>query len=396
VEIKNCRVCGSSSLEIVFELRDVPLAGDFRTEIDQKNNFYPLVLLHCGNCFVLQLRDSVDMSDLFSNYFFSSSSVPNLVSHFRKFSKWIVDTYQPKKILEIGCNDGVLLEPLAELGVEVYGIDMSTNITRLANSKGLNVRVGKFATSEMGWIKEWVDEVDIVTVSNAFPHNDNPNDFLNAVSQILSKQGLLIIEFMYSGDLKTKLQWDSLYHEHIHIHSLKSIQHLLRSNDFFVLDVIQLPIHAGSLRVVASRRPLEPSNSVSELLAREETNGLNKLDSWLDFGLKSLESIETCISEFNKLKQGSRIWAYGASGRASMWLNACNMDFIEAIVDKSPLRNGKYMPGIPTQVVSVESLENAKPDYVFVTAWNYFTEIRSQHPKFTGNWIVPLPRFSIF
>jgi len=124
VRIENCRVCGSSSLDIVFELKDVPLAGDFRTDILQKNELYPLVLLHCENCFVLQLRDSVEMSDLFTNYFFSSSSVPNLVSHFKQFSQWIVSRFHPQKVLEIGCNDGVLLEPLAELGVETYGIDM--------------------------------------------------------------------------------------------------------------------------------------------------------------------------------------------------------------------------------------------------------------------------------
>lgn len=395
MEIKICRVCGSSRLENVFELSNVPLAGDFRTDIEIKSDLYPLVLLHCGNCFVLQLRDSVEMSDLFTNYFFSSSSVPNLVSHFREFSRWIVGSYQPKKILEIGCNDGVLLEPLVELGVEAYGIDMSENITQLARRKGLNVRVGKFATSEIEWIKEWVNEVDVVTVSNAFPHNDNPNDFLRAVSQVLVEEGILIIEFMYSGDLKTKLQWDSLYHEHIHIHSLKSIQNLLRLNDYFIIDVIKLPIHAGSLRVVASRKPLTPSNSVTELLAREETDELNKLDTWLDFGRESLKSIETCIAEFNTLKQGNRVWAYGASGRASMWLNACNMDFIEAIVDKSPLRYGKYMPGVSIPVVSVESLDDANPDYVFVTAWNYVKEIKSQHPNFRGKWIVPLPRFSV-
>lgn len=393
MQIEKCRVCWSTNLEIIFELESVPLAGDFRTETVQTNDFYPLTLLYCRNCFVLQLRDSIEMSDLFSNYFFSSSSVPNLVSHFRKFAQWIVDTYEPRNVLEIGCNDGVLLSPLAELGVNVYGIDMSINITQLASSKGLNVRVGKFATSEIVWIKEWVDEVDIVTVSNAFPHNDNPNDFLRAVSQILSRDGLLIIELMYSGDLKTKLQWDSLYHEHLHVHSLKSIEFLLRSNDFFIIDVIQLPVHAGSLRVIASRTPSKPSDFVTSLLDREEIDQLNTINSWLDFGRESLKSIENCMAEFNKLKQGKRIWAYGASGRASMWLNACNMDYVEAIADNSPLRYGKYMPGLPIPVVSIENLEIAKPDYVFVTAWNYVNEIRAQHPKFSGKWIVPLPKF---
>jgi hypothetical protein len=200
---------------------------------------------------------------------------------------------------------------------------------------------------------------------------------------------------MYAGSLKTELQWDTVYHEHLHIHSLESLKNLLELNGFSLISAEIVAMHAGSLRVIAKPGHHQMNENAKKLLTLENEMGLNTLDSWLSFEKDSLKSIEVCEEELSKLAGNSRIWAYGASGRASMWLNASKLDFIEKVVDASPLRAGRYMPGISTPIVLPEAFDLDEPDYTLITAWNYADRIMAQHPNYNGKWIIPLPSFKI-
>lgn len=392
VDLDSCRVCKSKKLHSILCLGEVPLAGDFKKSIDLMDERYPLNLIFCENCKVVQVEKSIDLVRLFNTYSFSSSTIPNLIAHFQEYSRWIIRNVNPTSALEVGCNDGILLKPLLETGVRVHGVDMSENISQMARDRGLDVKSLKFSIENLDFIKDWVGEVDLITASNAFPHNDDPNGFLQTTKGLLTKTGVLALEVMYGGNLKSETQWDTVYHEHLHIHTVSSLNYLLKQNAFNLFHIEWVPMHAGSIRVLASIDQREKHASVGEFLDIEERSNLNTLESWQEFERKSYESIRTVHEELLKLyERGHRIWAYGASGRASMWMNVAELNFVEKIVDASPLRFDHFLPGTMTPIVSPDQLEEGSPDYTLITAWNYVESIVSQHPTYNGEWIIPLP-----
>lgn len=395
MQLKKCRVCASIELHRVFSLPDLPLAGDFKIDQNLKDETFPLDLLFCEKCKVIQIDQTIELNRLFNTYAFSSSTVPSLVEHFQEYADWLITHLNPQSVLEIGCNDGILLHPLSEKGVSVFGVDMSNNIGDIARSRGLDVMSTKFGIDEILVFKEWVGSVDLITASNAFPHNDDPNGFLQTAKNLLSSRGSIALEVMYAGSLKSELQWDTVYHEHLHIHSLESLKNLLELNGFSLISAELVAMHAGSLRVIAKPGLHEMNENAKNLLKLENDIALNTLDSWLTFEKDSLESIEVCEEKLSKLADKSRIWAYGASGRASMWLNASKLDFIEKVVDASPLRAGRFMPGVSTPIVLPQEFDFDEPDYTLITAWNYADRIMAQHPNYKGKWIIPLPSFKI-
>ena len=395
MRLSRCRVCDSKQLKRVFSLPDLPLAGDFKVSPSSVDDKFPLDLMFCEMCKVVQIDQSIELDRLFNSYAFSSSTIPSLVEHFKEYANWLISKINPQSVLEIGCNDGILLEPLLQKGLRVYGVDMSNNIGDIARSRGFDVKSFKFGSEQLPLLKKWFTSVDLITASNAFPHNDDPNGFLQTTKQLLSDKGVLALEVMYAGSLKTELQWDTVYHEHLHIHSLESLRYLLKMNGFSLIFAEIVDMHAGSLRIIAKPGNHQMQRSVIELLQQESESGLNTLESWLEFEDESLQSIKICERELRKISGKSRIWAYGASGRASMWLNACQMDFIEKVVDASKLRAGRFMPGVSTPIVSPEEFDQNPPDFTIITAWNYADKIMAQHNNYKGKWIIPLPKFRI-
>jgi len=391
--IEKCRVCSSDKLHNVFSLKRIPLAGDFKISQHTKDEEFPLDLLFCEECKVVQIAQTIDLNRLFNTYAFSSSTIPSLVEHFKNYANWIQSTISPKRVLEVGCNDGILLEPLREMGIETFGVDMSVNIGDLARAKGLNVLSVKFGVENLKQLKDWAGKVDLITASNAFPHNDDPNGFLGTAFELLNENGAIVLEVMYAGSLQDAIQWDTVYHEHLHIHSLTSLIYLLKLNGFSVTHSEIVPMHAGSLRVIARKGLHNPDASTLAILAKESETNLNTLSAWKVFNEKSLQSIEIVKNRLEELSKSGQVWAYGASGRATMWLNAAEMTYIQGVVDASPLRAGRFMPGVSTPILSPSEFNASAPEFVFVTAWNYLDKIVVQHPHFGGKWIVPLPEY---
>ncbi len=395
MQLIECRVCGSKQLNRVFSLPDLPLAGDFKNDPLRVDEEFPLDLLFCEGCKVIQIDQTIELNRLFNTYAFSSSTVPSLVEHFQEYADWLVDRVNPESVLEIGCNDGILLYPLSEKGIKVFGVDMSNNIGDIARSRGFDVKSTKFGTEQLQSFVEWLGSVDLITASNAFPHNDDPNGFLSTAKRLLSNTGHLALEVMYAGSLKTELQWDTVYHEHLHIHSLQSLKNLLEINGFSLISAEIVAMHAGSLRIIARPGIHTMEDGAIAILQHEEESGLNTLESWLDFEVQSIASIKRCESEMTQIASQARVWAYGASGRASMWLNASKLDFIEKVVDASPLRAGRFMPGVSTPIVLPAEFDLDQPDFTLITAWNYADRIMAQHPNYQGKWVIPLPTFKI-
>jgi novobiocin biosynthesis protein NovU/D-mycarose 3-C-methyltransferase len=375
------------------------LAGGFLrsvTEIVTERRF-PLRVHICSDCRLVQILQAIDPEILFQDYSFASSTIEPLVRHFDAYAAWLVNRFGPHTVVEFGCNDGVLLRPLQARGVRAIGVDLSANIGEIARGNGLQVVTGAFDVNTARRLRETLPRVDLVTGSNAFAHNDHPERLLEATAALIGDDGHLCLEVMYAGDLLEQLQWDTLYHEHLTFYSLGSLSRLLGRHGFHVVHAERLPMHGGSLRIVASpRRPPEPSPEAQAVLAYEDRTGLNDVDHWLEFGRRSLHKIAIVRDVFATLGRHHSIWAYGAAGKATMWVNACEMTYLGAVVDASPLRAGKLMPGTHTPIVFPDELRNHPPAMIFVTAWNYGDLIRSKESWFEGVWATPLPDLRFF
>ena len=397
LEIK-CRNCHESNLDKILDFGKMPLAGGFLSSLNEIDNeiFYDLEVVICNQCSLIQIPRSIDPNILFSDYSFSSSTIPFLVNHFADLAFEINERFKPKSFFEIGCNDGVLLKPLSELGIDVFGIDAAPNIVSVAKEKGLDVMSGLFNYEVSNGIREQYGLFDIISASNAFPHNDLPHEILKGVGNLLTDNGILILEIMYCGDLYEQNQWDTLYHEHLNFYSLKSLSSVLLNHGLKIFDLQRLPMHGGSLRVYASKKELAANKSVDELSTFELSLGLSNVDKWFEFASTTRRQIARTKDLVGLLASHRNVYAYGAAGKATMWLNACGLSDVKKVVDASPFRYGKYMPGTHTPIISPEAFKSQNPDYVMVTAWNYLEAIRSQEQNYAGYWITPLPELRIY
>jgi novobiocin biosynthesis protein NovU/D-mycarose 3-C-methyltransferase len=375
------------------DLGEMPLAGGFLSgrEAIAAEQKYSLVVHVCEDCGLIQIVDPVDPDVLFQDYSFSSSTIGPLVTHFEQYAAWLHKRLAPKTVLEFGCNDGVLLAPLGRLGVQAHGIDISANITEMARGRGLSVLTGFFDRESAKTIRSQYGAMDVVTGSNCFAHNADPTTILEGARTVLAADGHLCLEFMYAGDLLEQLQWDTLYHEHLTFYSLGTLARLFGRHGFHVTHAERIPMHGGSLRVVASPKAGPESDELKAVRAYEEKTGLNKATTWKDFGTRVQRKIEVVRETLGALSRNNRIWAYGAAGKATLWVNACHMDYLGAVVDASPLRANKLMPGTHTPIVFPDALKSQPPDYIFVSAWNYADVIRAKEGWYSGIWVTPLP-----
>ena len=377
----------------------MPLAGGFLTaEQVAAEQRYALVISVCHACACVQISAPVDPAVLFADYSFKTGTIAGLVRHFAGLADWLQETYAPSCVVEFGANDGTLVAALEERGIRAVGVDLAANITEMGRAEGRRLITGAFTVDLVPQLREEVGEASVVSGSNVFAHNADPGAILETAEALLTPDGVLVLEVMYAGDLLEQLQWDTLYHEHLTFYSLGTLRGLLARYGFEPVEAIRVPMHGGSLRVAAARRGARVVEaSVGELDADERVRGLNDVATWERFARDCRRRISVFGDTMRRLAQVSSIWAYGAAGKATMWVNACSMDYLGGVVDASPLRAGKLMPGTHTPIVSPEQFRAADPppDYVFVSAWNYLDAIRANEPAYEGTWIVPLPEMRL-
>ncbi len=395
-----CRGCTQPEVRPVFDLGELPLAGGFLRGPDEipAEKCYPLLISVCDACGLVQIVDPVDPEILFGDYAFATGTVAGLVRHFDDYAAWIKARYEPAAVIEFGANDGTLVAALQEHGIRAVGIDLAPNVTAMAREGGREVLTGAFGPDTVDALLESLGgRADLVTGSNVFAHNAAPGDILRAADGVLTPDGVLCLEVMYAGDLLEQLQWDTLYHEHLTFYSLGTLRPLLARFGFEPLDAERIPMHGGSLRISAARSGSRAAGAgLAALEAYEAQVGLNDASTWDAFADDCRRRIDAFGDTMRRLSTNAEIWAYGAAGKATMWVNACDMTYLTAVVDASPLRAGRLMPGIHTPIVSPERFKDASPDYVFASAWNYLEAIRANEPQYRGYWIVPLPEMRVY
>lgn len=388
----NCRVCRSPKVKIFLDLGMMPLAGGFLKKGEfSKEKRYRLEIGFCQECYLVQIGSAVPRQVLFKEYKYLSSVTQTLQNHFRSLAKEI-SSLSPRFVVEVGCNDGVLLQPLRTLGVDALGVEPAHNVASVAKAKGLNVMEGFFGVNLAKKILGTFGPSDLVTGSNVFAHIENIADAFDGVKTLLTEEGTLIIEVHNVLDLLKKLQYDFFYHEHVFYYSLLSISNMLRRFGFLPYRVQRTRLHGGSIRVFATRNEgRKIDESVARMMAEERRYGVDRLETYLEFSrrvMRHRDSLYETIMTVSRRKEV--IVGYGASGRATTLLNFLRLPagIVAYIVDDSPARQNLYLPGTHTPICGPAKLRERVPDYIFLLAWSYEVEIRK---KVKLPMIVPFP-----
>ena len=392
----SCSSCGSNSFETILDLGDVPLAGYFPTKEQLKDESkYPLSLVVCKKCKLVQTDSVINPQLLFEDYRYLSSI--GLSNHFNEVANILDDRYsvKGKNILEIGCNDGVLLEPLKKLGAIVEGVDPAVNVVKLARDKGLDVHNNYFNDTTFGG-DDFGSKYDLVVSNNTFAHIIDVKSVIRGIHHVLKPGGDFIFEVHYLKSLIEGKQWDNVYHEHIFYYSITALRNMFQKHNMTLVDFEEIPIHSGSIRVTVTNRNTYESPKVLDRIELESQT-IGKVSYLKKYG----DDVKKHISEFNetieKLSRKYTIAGYGASGRANMFCSLTNIskDIVKFIVDESPERCGRYIANTEIPIVDVETLKNSDVDLLIIFAWNYSKMIieKTQFKKF--KYLVAFPKVQV-
>jgi SAM-dependent methyltransferase len=383
----------------------MPLAGDYllKSELG-KEKHYPLNIFFCNNCSLVQVLHVVKPQVLFEDYRYLSSV--GLSRHFDEYAKELAKHILKRGsfVCEIGSNDGVLLLPLRKRKFKVLGIDPAKNVVRIAKKKGIETEVAYFGKKVAKKIIKKNGKADAILANNVLAHIDDLEDVFEGIRILLKPEGMLVFEVHYFPELIRKTQYDCFYNEHLGYYSLTSIDHLLSKYSFEIVDVKNIPIHAGSIRVYAKleNKGLKVKKSVSKMLEKENKLGVTTLEYVKNFARNAQENKKSLNRMLNKLKsQGERIVGYGAAGRGNIMLNYCGIgtDLLDYIVDESPERQGRYTPGTHIPIVNPEEFRKDDVKYALLFAWSYQEQILRKERKFLkkgGKFILPLPKVRIY
>ena len=395
--IESCRLCQSKKILDVLDLGDQPPANSLFVVGETKPDSVPLRLVFCEDCSTVQLGESVDPQYLFREYIWVTGTSTTADQYSQQFAKSALakcNVDQPS-VAEIASNDGTFLRRFLDSGCDVLGIDPAKNIADVATSNGIPTLAEFFTVDIAKRVVEEKGQKDIVFARNVLPHVKEILSVVEGIKLLLKGDGTGIIEFHDAGLILKELHYDSIYHEHLFLFSLKTMSQLLAQYDLNVFDILPSPISGGSWVIYFSNKLRTKSENVLKAEQHEQETGINTYERWLEFA----EQTKAHGKELKKIVTDSndKIVAYGASARSSTLLNFCglNSDHISFIIDKNPLKHGLFTPGSNIPVISFEQgLEEIKNvDKILLLAWNFKDEIVRdlRNEGFSGEFIVPFP-----
>jgi hypothetical protein len=411
-EQPRCAFCNGSRLGLVMDFGRVGLAGGFlRPDQFATERTFPMHLHFCNDCFAVQVTDKVSADVMFKDYFYFSSSIGTLRDHFREYAAEVTKRFldpASATVLEFGCNDGVLLRPLADHGIRtVLGVDPASNVVATINDPRVKVINDYFTEAVARNVVAEHGPVDLIMANNVYAHIPDIQGTTRAVAAALHADGVFAFEVHYLGKVIDELQYDMIYHEHLYYYSLLSVMNHLARYDMMVFDIKPIPIHAGSIRFYACKKGGKHSSSVSAavkaLEAEERTRGFDRYKTFLAFSDAVAAHRDELIGLLNGLRaEGKRIAGYGASGRANTMIQYCGIshDHLDYVIDDAPAKTGFYTPKSHFEIFSSSVLGSGNPpDYLLVFAWSFFEEIKKRNADYLergGRMILPLPKVSIY
>tara|TARA_B100000989_G_scaffold246712_1_gene193909 strand:+ start:3214 stop:4464 length:1251 start_codon:yes stop_codon:yes gene_type:complete len=405
---KICRLCKKDDLTSVLKLEATPPANEFlnETELNNKQTTYPLELYFCKNCNHIQLLNVVNPSILFEDYVYVSGTSPVFVNHFKEYANGVIEKFNPDKsfiVLDIGSNDGTLLSFFKNKNFDVLGIDPAKNISSKASKNGIKTIPEFFSSNLANKIKSKYKKASIITANNVFAHADNLDDIVLGIKNLLSPDGIFVFEVSYLVDVLEKNLFDTIYHEHLSYHSVGPLKKFFLENGLEMISAERINTHGGSLRgyVQIKNAIRKNDGSVEKLITYENEIGLNKAKTFLNFS-RNIDNLKFELLELLRSikSEGKTIAGFGAPAKATtlMYQFGIDKNYVDFIVDDSPLKQGLYSPGLKIPVLTSDAIKLNKPDYLIILAWNFSESIIKKNNDFIkggGKFIVPLPKLSI-
>lgn len=403
-----CRLCDGANLVRVLKLVPTPPANAFvpAEKLDEPQACYPLDVYFCEACSHLQLLDVVDPEILFRDYVYVSGTSPSFVKHFQTYAEDCIARFTPaleSMAIDIGSNDGTLLQFFKAAGMSVLGIDPAIKIAAAATARGLETWP-EFLTAELtARILSEKGKAAIVTANNVFAHGDDLAGLTDCIRALLADDGVFVFEVSYAADVHANVLFDTIYHEHVDYHTVVPLVPFFEKHGLELFSARRIATHGGSLRgyVQHAGGPHKPDGSVAALVADERSRSLDRVAGWTEFAGR-IDRVGRDLSALldDLRKQGKRIAGFGAPAKATTLMYRFGLDktAVDYIVDDSPLKQGLFTPGKHVPVVASSHIAEAWPDYMVILAWNFADTIIANHREYLnkgGHFIVPLPELRI-
>jgi hypothetical protein len=401
-----CRSCEGTDLVTVLSLGRTPLANALLTEerLQEPEQTYPLDLVFCPRCALVQITETVPPEELFREYLYFSSFSDTMLRHAEEVAGRLInsrDLDSGNLVVEVASNDGYLLQFYKKANVPVLGIEPAENVARVAEEeRGILTLREFFGESLAQKLSGEGRTADVIHANNVLAHVADLNGFVGGIEVLLKDSGITVIEVPYVKEMVDRREFDTIYHEHLCYFSLTALSRLFERHGLVVLDVERIPIHGGSLRVFAGKSG-DSSPAVSRMLQEEAEWGVEDVFSYQKFGAEVEKLRGDLLSLLGELKaQDKSIAVYGASAKGSTLLNyfGIGRETLDFVADRSTFKQGRYTPGTRLPIHPPEKLLEAMPDYVLLLTWNFAEEILSQQKEYRrrgGRFIIPIPEVEV-
>ena len=409
--MKKCRACGHTLKAAFLSLGSSPLSNSYLSPqmLSAMEPFYPLDVYVCEKCFLVQLEEFEKARNIFDSlYAYFSSYSDSWLAHCRAYVDMMMKRFAIDKswfVVELASNDGYLLQYFKKRCIPILGIEPAENTANEARKKGIPTDAVYFTEHYAKQLSGAGKSADLIIANNVLAHNPDINDFTAGIAALLKPDGIVTVEFPHVLSMFANNEFDTIYHEHYSYLSLLTVQKLFASHGLAVFDVEELPTHGGSLRVFAKpagSAKNKVAESVARVIAKENAAGLFSIETYGRFRAH-VEKVkrELLLFLIAQKKAGKTVAGYGAPAKANTLLNYCGIrtDLLEYTVDRSPHKQGKFLPGTHIPIFSPEKIRETKPDYVLILPWNIQEEIILQmaHIKeWGGKFVVAIPEMKIF
>lgn len=406
--MSKCRFCDHPLENTFVNLGMSPLSNAYikPQQINSAEKFYPLHAYVCNNCLLVQLEEFETPEEIFSDYAYFSSYSETWLDHAKKYTELVTARFNlnhNSQIVEIASNDGYLLQYFQQKGMSVLGIEPAANVAKVAETKGIPSLVKFFGVSTAEELVKAGKQADLLLGNNVLAHVPNLNDFVAGMKIVLKPAGIITMEFPHLLQLIKQNQFDTIYHEHFSYFSFLTVETIFAHHGIQLFDVQELPTHGGSLRIygqhAGGKQPI--SDHLCRLKEQEILAGLNQLAIYQGFAEK-VKATKRNLLEFliNAKKQGKIIVGYGAPAKGNTLLNYCGVrtDFIDYTVDRSPHKQGSFLPGTHIPIYHPDQVKETQPDYLLILPWNIKREIIEQMAyirEWGGKFVVPIPKVEV-
>jgi SAM-dependent methyltransferase len=410
VGVSSCRFCGSDLKRTFVDLGLSPLCETYPAseDLNHGETYYPLHVLVCEKCWLVQLGEYESPENIFSDYAYFSSFSDSWLKHCDNYCEAMKTRFSLNRnsfVVEVASNDGYLLQYFVKRDVPVLGIEPAANVAKVAVEKGVPTLVQFFGTKLAEQLAAEGRRVDLILGNNVLAQVPDLNDFVEGLKIMLKPEGVLTIEVPHLLQLIQLQEFDTIYHEHFSYFSLINSMRIFEAHGLKVFDVDELKSHGGSLRIYACRAESTThaiGPNVKKVLDDEIRAGLDTVEGYINFA-KQVKETKFALLNFllSAATQGKKVAGYGAPGKSATLLHYCGIgkDLIEYTVDRSPYKQGRFLPGSRIPIYHPDRIKETKPDYVVILPWNLKDEIMEQLQfirEWGGQFVVPIPKVAVY